>query len=442
LLARYRTNEKGRLVKTADVYTKPEHKIDRNLIDQDAVKIAHRLSREGHKAYIVGGAVRDLILGKRPKDFDLVTDAEPNQIRRLFRNSRIIGKRFRLVHIFFHDDKIIELSTFRSIEAGTFNNVFGTIEEDALRRDFSANALYYDPLEETILDFVGGFRDLHARKLKAVIPLDHIFTEDPVRMIRAVKYAVTTGCRMGFFLRRTIKKSASLLADVSASRLSEEAFKILQGGYAEPIIVALHEYGLLVSIMPNLDAQLQDRTAFDKKGRILSCLHLLDDAVRNHRESRRSIQLSYLVADYLFTQTSWKDAKKPSYAEGYQFVKEFLKPVTPPNIEVEKCLVFLMRKRKGYLSDGVLPAIEPEKPGAEREEIPEGERPVFGNERRTRRHRAPAARTVEERTAPNASIVQEPKRPDSETPSKKHRRPRRRRKPGGPTGENQTGLDA
>ena len=154
MLVRYKKQDSGRLQKTAVVYVKKEHNIDRSLIDPDALKIITRLQKHNHSAYVVGGAVRDVLIGKRPKDFDVVTDAEPNQIKKLFRNSRIIGKRFRLVHIFFGNDKIIEVATFRSLEAGTFNNVFGTIEEDAMRRDFSVNGLYYDPHAEQVVDFV------------------------------------------------------------------------------------------------------------------------------------------------------------------------------------------------------------------------------------------------------------------------------------------------
>jgi len=380
LRLRYKTNDKGHIVKTAEIYTANEHDIDPQLIDQDAVRIAHRLSRSGFKAYIVGGAVRDLLSGKRPKDFDLVTDAEPNQIRKIFRNSRIIGKRFRLVHIFFHDDKIIEVSTFRSIEAGTFNNVFGTIEEDALRRDFSVNALYYDPVEKSIIDFVGGYKDLKARKLKPVIPLKKIFTEDPVRMIRAVKYSISTGCRIGFFLRRAIRSSASLLAAVSPSRISEEAFKILQGGYAAPILEELSRYGLLASILPHVGEVLASRSDAVFRKRVIAGLCRLDDAVRDHHESRRSIQLSYLVAEFLYNKSPWGLERKPSFPEAYQWIKEFLKPVTPPNVEVERCLVYLIRKRKLYMKQGELPAIEAQLPGAEpassgQDAFPEGFEP-------------------------------------------------------------------
>lgn len=185
MLVRYSTTEKGAHSKRAEIYTAKEHGIRRKDIDPDAIRIAHRLKSAGHSAYIVGGAVRDLLVGRVPKDFDLVTDAHPRKIKRLFRNSRIIGKRFRLVHVFFRE-KIIELSTFRSLDHQGENNVYGTIQEDVLRRDFTLNALYYCPIEEIIIDYIGGVKDIRNRKIRPLIPLKTIFTEDPVRMIRAL----------------------------------------------------------------------------------------------------------------------------------------------------------------------------------------------------------------------------------------------------------------
>jgi poly(A) polymerase len=175
---RYGKSQSGAIVQTADVYTQDELGIDPRDLDHDAVKVVRRLRRYGHDTYIVGGAVRDLLLGKKPKDFDVSTDATPSQIRKLFRNSRIIGKRFRLAHLLFRD-KIIEVSTFRSQDSEGFKNVFGTIDEDVLRRDFTANALFLNPEDNTVVDYVGGVRDIQNRVLRPVIPLDRIFVEDP-----------------------------------------------------------------------------------------------------------------------------------------------------------------------------------------------------------------------------------------------------------------------
>ena len=163
MLIRYGTDKNGKPVKKAIVYTKEEHGIPKNKIDFDAIQIIDRLRDSGFHAYIVGGAVRDLIVGNTPKDFDIVTDATPSKIKRLFRNSRIIGRRFRIVHVIF-GTKIFEVSTFRSICEGSVGNDFGTIDEDVQRRDFTINALYYDPILEQVIDYVEG--TTNAEKLK------------------------------------------------------------------------------------------------------------------------------------------------------------------------------------------------------------------------------------------------------------------------------------
>ena len=173
-----------------------EHPISRKNIDANALKVLSRLTQSGHKAYLVGGSVRDLMLGRTPKDFDAATDAGPNQARRIFRNSRIIGRRFRLVHVFFHDG-IVELATFRrdpdpdeqASAPGdlliTSDNVFGTPREDAFRRDFTVNALFYDVSTFSVIDYVGGIDDLEAGIIRTIGDPEVRFSEDPVRMMRA-----------------------------------------------------------------------------------------------------------------------------------------------------------------------------------------------------------------------------------------------------------------
>ena len=151
MLIRYGTDKNGNVVKKAVIYTQEEHLIPNNKIDPDALQIVNRLRDSGFTAYIVGGAVRDLIIGNTPKDFDIVTDATPSKIKKIFRNSRVIGRRFRLVHVVF-GTKIFEVSTFRSISEGSVGNSFGTIDEDVQRRDFTINALYYDPIQQQVID--------------------------------------------------------------------------------------------------------------------------------------------------------------------------------------------------------------------------------------------------------------------------------------------------
>jgi len=211
VLFRYSQSKNGRPIKTAVIYTETEHCIENSNIDPDAIRTIKHLRDYGFEAYIVGGAVRDLLLGKVPKDFDLVTNATPSRIKKLFRNSRIIGKRFRIVHVFY-GSKIFEVATFRSLSEGTLGNIFGTMDEDVRRRDFTFNALYYNPLKGHIIDYVGGVKDIQNKKAVPVIPLKQIFSEDPVRMLRAIKYATCTEFCIPFFLRRKIKKCAPLLA--------------------------------------------------------------------------------------------------------------------------------------------------------------------------------------------------------------------------------------
>ncbi|MCK5250984.1 MAG: polynucleotide adenylyltransferase PcnB, partial [Spirochaetaceae bacterium] len=233
---RYFRDIKGRPTIKAVVYERADHSIPRSEIDIDARKICARLADQGHEAYIVGGAVRDLLSGRIPKDFDIATDASPSRVKRLFRNSRVIGKRFRLVHVYFRDGKIHEVATFRAPESGDRNHVFGTLNEDVMRRDFSLNALYYDPREETVIDFVNGVKDIRKGVLKSVLPLSTSFSEDPVRMLPAVKYAAITGMQVSGPVGRRIRKEAPLLATASLSRLSEELYKILKSRNSEIIM--------------------------------------------------------------------------------------------------------------------------------------------------------------------------------------------------------------
>ncbi len=347
MLFRYSSDSKGRPVKKAVIYTKNEHKIPKEKIDGDAYRIVARLRESGFDAYIVGGAVRDLIVGRSPKDFDIVTDATPSRIKKLFRNSRIIGRRFRLVHVFF-GDKIFEVSTFRSIVDGSVGNEFGSMDEDVKRRDFSLNALYYDPIKEQVIDYVGGVQDIKNKKLVPVIPMDRIFVEDPVRMLRAVKYSTTTGCKMSWLLKRKIRKSAHLLLPVSPSRLTEEMLKIVNGGHAFQIVSAALKTDLYMYLQPSATAMMYADKNFEKS--YMENLKRLDDLVAVEPDARLGERLSFFVFDFIKTLTDWqkevstKTAAGELYMKTWTQVRNFVLPMNPQRTELEYAIKECLKK--------------------------------------------------------------------------------------------------
>ena len=350
---RYTTAEDGTPVQQAYVYTRDEHGIDHKKVDVEALKVIRRLRTGGHNAYVVGGAVRDLVLGKTPKDFDIATDAAPGRIRKLFRNSRIIGKRFRLVHIFFRE-KIIEVSTFRAEESGGFNNVYGAIEEDVKRRDFTMNALYFDPDEGILLDYVGGFEDIREGRLNPVIPLERIFSEDPVRMIRAIKYAEIGGLKISGQLKRQIKRSSKLMEACPPSRLTEELFKILASGATRPIFEQLHQFGLLHYMLPSVSFFLEGRKFSEFQNRFFESLGHLDGRQASGAEVGRDVEIAHLTADFLFLISEAGAQDRIPFKEAFTEMKQFIRPASPPNKDVERALVYLLRNRKKYRKNGHL----------------------------------------------------------------------------------------
>jgi len=338
VLYRYGTDKNGKLVKKAVVYTKSEHLISNTNIDPDALQIINRLRDANYTAYIVGGAVRDLIVGNKPKDFDIVTDATPSKIKKIFRNSRIIGRRFRLVHVVF-GSKIFEVSTFRSISEGSVGNNFGTIEEDVQRRDFTLNALYYDPLQEQIIDYVGGMKDIKKHILRPVIPLDKIFEEDPVRMLRAIKYSATTHAKMSITLRRKIRNSAKLLSQVSPSRLTEEMLKILNSCYAYEIIKEALDTDLYIYLQPSATALIYESKEFEKN--YMQSLQKLDELNRSDCDARLGKKMIFMIQDFVGSLTDWKKEVKgkPSvselYAKTWTECRNFVLPMNPVRRELE-----------------------------------------------------------------------------------------------------------
>lgn len=387
MLIRYTRDSKGRTVKKAVVYTLAEHGIRRERVDADALRVVNHLRNSGYEAYIVGGAVRDLLIGKTPKDFDIVTDAEPTRIKRLFRNSRIIGRRFRLVHIFF-GDKIFEVSTFRSLSEGTIGNSFGTMDEDVQRRDFTMNALYFDPLKEQIVDYVNGVRDIRARTLQPVIPLKTIFRDDPVRMLRAVKYAATTGCSIPFRLGRAIRRHAQLLGPVSPSRLTEELVKIISSGHSRDIVNMALKYDLFMYLQPAAASLIDGNPAFAQAyEHSLARLDELHPAGEHDNLGRR---LVYLITDLVQRITDFKGHPVDVYNEVYRECRRFIMPMNPPRVALEFAVRYCLKEGGLNLKKG-RGRLEGERPRGEAHDSAD----TVPRKRRRRRRgpRTPAAGT-------------------------------------------------
>src|SRR6185295_3192438 len=268
----------------------PDH-IAQSRIDPDAVKVLKRLTRHGYDAYLVGGGVRDLLLGRSPKDFDIATSARPNEVRRLFRNCRIIGRRFRLAHILFGAGKIIEVATFRrdptQREGGAVvfdedggdqpslwpapkdrgddadllirhDNVFGLPHEDAIRRDFTINGLFYDLEREEVIDYVGGVRDLREGVVRTIGEPDVRFREDPVRILRAIKFSARLDLGISADVYDAMVDLREELSRSAPPRVLEEILRLLRGGAAERSMYLCWDTGVLSVILPELTAHIED----------------------------------------------------------------------------------------------------------------------------------------------------------------------------------------
>jgi len=247
-----------------------EHGISRERIGSCALRTCEALQESGFKAFVVGGAVRDLILGRDPKDFDVATDATPEEVRGIFRRSRIIGRRFRIVHVLCGRD-LVEVTTFRgpAVEADAAqqvedehgrllrDNVWGDQAQDAARRDFTINALFYDPAKQEVWDYHGGVADLKRRRLRMIGEPEQRYREDPVRMLRAVRFAASCGLEIDGPTRKPVKPLSKLLANVPAARLFDEMLKLLLSGHAAECVKRLRKEGLHHGMLPLLDVILE-----------------------------------------------------------------------------------------------------------------------------------------------------------------------------------------
>ena len=291
---------------TARIIPRSEHTISRSGISPNALRVLYRLREGGFQGFLVGGCVRDLLLGIEPKDFDVATDALPEEVRKLFRNCRLIGRRFRLAHVFFGRD-IIEVATFRAATAPSpgqetlpdpdaeddeesqvdaqdaeaeepdaevftaadterlfdksgriiYDNVYGTVDEDVWRRDFTANALYYNIADFSLWDYVGGFEDIAARRLKLIGDPDTRYREDPVRMLRAARFEAKLGFQLDPATAEPLARLRGRLADVPPARLFDETLKLFLNGGGVRSLEVLRQRGLLAALLPSVDAYLE-----------------------------------------------------------------------------------------------------------------------------------------------------------------------------------------
>lgn len=291
-----------------------QHHIDRRLVSRHAIKVCEVLQNQGYEAYIVGGAVRDLIVGLEPKDFDVATNATPEQVRALFRRARIIGRRFKLVHVVFGRE-IIETSTFRAdakdseiVDAhGRIlqDNDYGELKDDALRRDFTLNALYYDPTTETVIDYHNGVQDLKNRVVRIIGDASTRYREDPVRMLRAIRFAAKLDATIDPATHAPIAQLAGLIENVPESRLFDESIKLLGCGNALSCLKLIHQEGLHKHLFPTLDQLLTDPNQLPF---IDNALARTDSRVR----SGRTLSPSFLFAALLWplVQHKWQSYQK------------------------------------------------------------------------------------------------------------------------------------
>ncbi|NMC74416.1 MAG: polynucleotide adenylyltransferase PcnB [Geobacteraceae bacterium] len=316
---------------TPRIIPRSDHPISRAMLSPNALKTLYRLRDNGHTAWLVGGCVRDLLLGREPKDFDVATDAVPGRIKKLFRNCRLVGRRFRLAHLHFRDE-IIEVSTFRahvqgeddavSREAGADgdagtgssrdprrlvseegvvlrDNVFGTPAEDALRRDFTVNALAYDIADFSIIDFVGGMEDLRDGVIRTIGDPGSRFTEDPVRMLRAVRFAALLGFEIEDATWRAVVENAPSLTLSTPPRLYEEVLKLFLSGEGERTYQLMRRGGLFAPLFPGLDAWLAQETEGFPHAGIGRNLEWVDRRISSGEKVSPPLLLSLMFGEYL-----------------------------------------------------------------------------------------------------------------------------------------------
>ncbi len=285
------------------IIPRPEHTLSRKDVSLEALKVLYRLHHAGFKAFLVGGSVRDLLLGKRPHDFDLATDARPGEIRKLFRNSRIIGRRFRLVQVFFRGGKIIEVSTFRCRsefddspeETLARNNTFGSPAEDAQRRDLTINGLFYNIADFSLVDYVGGLEDLQNGYVKVIGDPGVRFVRDPVRMIRVLRHAARTGFIIDETAWEEILAKKDCILACPPARLRDELLRDFKSGAARPFIDLMLQSGLFYAVFPAWQGKLGEAGRLE----LLDHMERLDEIYRADLPFSENLMWAMFLTPYL-----------------------------------------------------------------------------------------------------------------------------------------------
>jgi len=302
-----------------------EHGIAVRQLCPHATEVVRRLQEEGYEAYIVGGSVRDLLLGKVPKDYDVATDAIPEEVKTVFPRCRLIGRRFRLAHVRM-GGTLIEVATFRGPQVSDDDdhkhkngrilrdNVWGCLEEDAVRRDFTVNALFLDPISGDIQDFVGGYKDLSERKLRLIGDAQTRYREDPVRLLRAARFVAKLGVELGDETGRPVKEMAPLLNDIPPARLFEEVCKLFMTGHASRTLEALQRFGLASALFPVLKAK-------GRSGKVITG-PLMEQAMKNTDE-RIAVQKPVTPA-FLLAALLWYPVRERADALQAEGMQEYL----------------------------------------------------------------------------------------------------------------------
>lgn len=330
------------------VIDRGDHSISRRSIPENVLKVLYRLHRSGYRAYLCGGSVRDLLMARTPKDFDVVTDAHPGDVRRLFRNSRIIGRRFRLVHIIFQD-QVVEVATFRrepdraiplpdaEVEEDfliTDDNTFGSPLQDARRRDFTINAMFYNIADFSVIDYVGGLEDIAEGRVRVIGDPDVRFREDPVRMMRAIEFASRLGFEIEADTYKGILRHRNEILKASAPRVSEEILELLRRGWSRGAIRLMVDTGLLEPLLPEIyNAIKGERAPYFWK-----MLEVLDRTVQAGRKISDAVLLSVLVLPWIVGEieeaeekrrgtTESEEAARMRLGEVLLFIRDLIQPL-------------------------------------------------------------------------------------------------------------------